>query len=82
MKTLSLAPQASALLKVSLSDPCEVSPMECIKCKGLMVKEQFSDYFLVFYAWKCLNCGCIVDPTISKNQRRPPVPDRVESVSR
>lgn len=56
--------------------------MECIKCKGLMVKEQFSDYFLVFYAWKCLNCGCIVDPTISKNQRRPPVPDRVESVSR
>ena len=31
--------------------------------------ERFSDFFLVFYAWKCINCGAIIDRTISTNRR-------------
>lgn len=43
--------------------------MECPKCKGLMMLERFSDFFLIFYAWKCINCGAIIDKTISNNRR-------------
>jgi hypothetical protein len=43
--------------------------MGCPKCKGLMMLDRFSDFFLVFYAWKCLNCGAIIDRTISNNRR-------------
>jgi len=43
--------------------------MDCPKCKGLMMMERFSDFFLVFYAWKCINCGAIIDRTISNNRR-------------
>ena len=42
--------------------------MGCPKCKGLMMLERFSDFFLVFYAWKCVNCGAIIDRTISNNR--------------
>jgi hypothetical protein len=34
-----------------------------------MQLERFSDFFLVFYAWKCLNCGAIIDRTISINRK-------------
>jgi hypothetical protein len=44
--------------------------MECLKCKGLMMLEWFSDFFLIFYAWKCANCGAIIDRTISNNRRK------------
>jgi hypothetical protein len=37
--------------------------MDCPKCKGTMMLERFSDFFLVFYAWKCFNCGALIDPT-------------------
>ena len=37
-----------------------------------MVREQFSDYFLVVHAWKCINCGAIVDATIIQNQKKRP----------
>lgn len=43
--------------------------MGCPKCKGLMMLERFSDFFLVFYAWKCINCGAIIDRTISNNRK-------------
>ena len=43
--------------------------MDCPKCQGLMQLERFSDFFLVFYAWKCLNCGAIIDRTISINRK-------------
>jgi len=58
--------------------------MQCAKCKGLMVRERFSDYLRIVYAWKCLNCGAIIDPIITQNQRkRPPTPiPSTESVSR
>ena len=44
--------------------------MQCPKCKGLMGMERFSDFFLVFYAWKCMNCGAVIDKTIAKNRRK------------
>ncbi|OGW65062.1 MAG: hypothetical protein A3H49_10255 [Nitrospirae bacterium RIFCSPLOWO2_02_FULL_62_14] len=44
--------------------------MDCPKCKGLMMLERFSDFFLIFYAWKCINCGSIVDRTITANKRK------------
>jgi hypothetical protein len=34
-----------------------------------MMLERFSDFFLVFYAWKCLNCGAIIDKTICNNRK-------------
>lgn len=44
--------------------------MKCARCKGLMTMERFSDFFLVFYAWKCINCGAIIDQTISVNRQK------------
>lgn len=44
--------------------------MECPKCKGFMELERFSDFFLIFYAWKCFNCGAIIDRTIAENRRK------------
>lgn len=44
--------------------------MECPKCKGFMMLERFSDFFLIFYAWKCINCGALIDRTISNNRRK------------
>jgi len=35
-----------------------------------MMLERFSDFFLVFYAWKCINCGAIIDRTISNNRQK------------
>lgn len=44
--------------------------MKCPKCTGMMMLERFSDFFLVFYAWKCINCGAMIDRTISTNRRK------------
>ncbi len=42
--------------------------MKCPKCEGLMFVERFSDYYLTFYAWKCINCGAVMDQTILSNK--------------
>jgi len=44
--------------------------MDCPKCRGLMQLERMSDFFLVFYAWKCINCGALIDKTIANNRRK------------
>jgi PHP family Zn ribbon phosphoesterase len=44
--------------------------MKCPKCTGIMMLERFSDFFLVFYAWKCINCGGMIDRTIANNRRK------------
>ena len=44
--------------------------MDCPKCNGTMMLERFSDFFFAFYAWKCINCGAIIDRTISNNRRK------------
>jgi len=55
--------------------------MKCLRCKGLMMLERFSDFFLVFHAWKCINCGAILDHTISVNQQRSLMKPETEAVT-
>jgi hypothetical protein len=53
-------------------DPPEgVHAMKCPKCEGYMCVERFSDYYVTFYASRCVNCGAIVDPTILLNKSNP-----------
>jgi hypothetical protein len=33
-----------------------------------MVYERFQDMLQLFYAWRCLNCGEIVDPVVARNR--------------
>jgi hypothetical protein len=33
-----------------------------------MVFERFQDMLDLFYAWRCLNCGEIVDPVVERNR--------------
>ena len=35
-----------------------------------MFIERFADYFLTFNAWKCINCGAIMDQTILSNRAK------------
>jgi hypothetical protein len=51
--------------------------MDCPKCKGLLLLERFSDFFLVFYAWKCVNCGAVIDRTIANNRKNSLAPKTV-----
>jgi hypothetical protein len=46
--------------------------MECGRCKGLMVKDQFSDFketygVMWMNGWRCVNCGHA--PLIEANRR-------------
>lgn len=42
--------------------------MKCPRCNGAMVYERFQDMLDLFYAWRCLNCGEIVDPVVVRNR--------------
>lgn len=42
--------------------------MKCPKCEGYMCIERFADYYVTFYAGRCINCGAIVDETILSNK--------------
>ncbi len=44
--------------------------MKCQKCQGLMYIERISDFFIIFKAWKCINCGAIIDQTILDNRKK------------
>jgi len=37
------------------------------RCDGAMVFERFQDMLTLFYSWRCVNCGEILDPVVSKN---------------
>ncbi len=48
---------------------------KCPRCNGAMVNERYRDMVTVFYAWRCLNCGEIVDEVVNRNRgvvERPP----------
>ena len=55
--------------------------MECPKCKGTMTLERFSDFFLVFFSWKCFNCGALIDRIISNNRRKSLAPPASQTVA-
>lgn len=46
---------------------------KCPRCNGAMVNERCQDMLTVFYAWRCLNCGEIVDAVVNRNRG---IPDR------
>lgn len=50
----------------------EVETMECPRCQGLMLYEEFMDLEesdeYTFYGWRCIACGNIVDETIVHNR--------------
>ncbi|MGH7148781.1 MAG: hypothetical protein ACREIJ_12900, partial [Nitrospiraceae bacterium] len=53
--------------------------MNCHRCGGLMLAEQFDDPHdytsqTEFVGWRCVNCGAIVDGVIAGRQRRPSNP--------
>ena len=49
--------------------------MTCLRCEGLMVREQFEDLGALgssdheYAGWRCINCGAIVDPVIAAQRR-------------
>lgn len=43
-------------------------PVNCPKCRGYMYSERFADFALTFFAWKCINCGTVVDTGIIENK--------------
>ncbi|MFM8551555.1 MAG: hypothetical protein ACKOCD_04455 [Nitrospiraceae bacterium] len=42
--------------------------MECRKCRGLMVSERWDDFFEEARAWRCVNCGSLLDRLILRNR--------------
>ena len=53
--------------------------MNCPRCTGLMVRDDFLDLQdeadqCPFAAWRCLICGEVLDPVILKNRSAPPEP--------
>jgi len=50
--------------------------MTCQRCAGLMVQERYDDLEsgsagYEVSAWRCLNCGAIVDASITAHHRPP-----------
>ena len=48
--------------------------MECRRCQGLMVGEQFFDFqgtqgFMWMKGWRCMHCGHAADSVIEANHR-------------
>ncbi|ALA58645.1 hypothetical protein [Nitrospira moscoviensis] len=43
--------------------------MNCPRCQGLLLRQTFSDFFRVFHAWRCFNCGAMIDRIIAANRR-------------
>jgi hypothetical protein len=46
--------------------------MDCPRCQGRMVREQFEDILdtcLRFIGWRCLICGEILDDVVATNRQ-------------
>ncbi len=53
--------------------------MTCARCQGLMMSQTYEDLEdstsqISISAWRCFNCGAVVDPLILKNRWSPPEP--------
>lgn len=42
--------------------------MKCPRCNGLMIYERYQDMLEVFYAWRCVICGEVLDDVVIKNR--------------
>jgi len=51
--------------------------MRCQRCRGLMVCETFDDLNIethtLYFATRCINCGCVEDAVVRANRSRPSV---------
>ena len=56
--------------------------MECPKCHGMLIRERVSDFFFSLYTWNCINCGAMIDRTISHNRRNSLAARSVTAVSK
>lgn len=43
--------------------------VECPRCTGQMVKFSLNDFFQIFWACKCIQCGEIIDKVIIANRQ-------------
>jgi hypothetical protein len=48
--------------------------MNCLRCRGLMVKDHFMDFegpmgHMWMTGWRCMNCGHVYDPMIERNRQ-------------
>ncbi len=59
-----------SIAKLKTIHPKKEQKMKCPKCEGLMYLERLSDFFIIFHAWKCINCGALMDKTILDNQKK------------
>jgi hypothetical protein len=53
--------------------------MQCERCDGLMVVDRLVDLEsteLWLYAWRCTNCGNVVDDQIRQHRTQQPTPHR------
>lgn len=55
-------------LKDSHADSSGNQHMKCARCDGAMIFERFQATVEIFYAWRCVNCGDILDPVVQKNR--------------
>lgn len=48
--------------------------MRCIRCRGLMIEDRFVDLekdILCVVAWRCINCGEVLDTVIHHHRSLP-----------
>lgn len=44
--------------------------MECRKCHGLMIEEWMADELDEAFAWRCVNCGSMMDQMIQRHHEK------------
>lgn len=54
--------------------------IRCYRCNGAMVYERFQDMLDMFYAWRCLNCGEIMDSVVARNRGAAGTPRKKRAV--
>ena len=65
------SPKGNRMMGPKESRPALPKPnnyMKCTRCGGAMVFERFQATVEIFYAWRCVNCGDIMDQVVAKNR--------------
>lgn len=45
-----------------------MSLVPCDRCQGQMIHITMCDFFLIVHAWRCIQCGNIIDKVIAENR--------------
>lgn len=46
--------------------------MICLRCQGFCVGQTYYEARQCFTAWRCVNCGNVMEATLLENRRNPP----------